>query len=113
MYRGQCDTNPGMPQQAGDGLVTTDGRQGSKGPMRRRVAPSTVTGMATPLSETRSAQATQKRLVCIGCMDSKHCWVCEGTGHASPHAGHGVCVKCEGRGLCTYCPVVPDPRSAH
>ena len=69
--------------------------------------------MATDLGEAQSVQhATDKRVICIGCMDSKHCWVCEGTGHAAPHAGQGVCAKCDGRGLCTYCPAVPGQRSS-
>lgn len=46
---------------------------------------------------------------CPGCLASKKCWVCLGTGAANTYAQSGVCLSCRGTGRCRYCCAAPDP----
>ena len=40
---------------------------------------------------------------CIGCLDSRQCWVCSGTGYHHPLARRGLCERCAGTGVCDLC----------
>ena len=40
---------------------------------------------------------------CIGCLDSRQCWVCSGTGYHHPMARRGLCDRCAGTGVCDLC----------
>jgi hypothetical protein len=59
---------------------------------------------------------------CIGCLDSRECWVCTGTGYHHPLARRGLCGRCAGTGVCAMCakvepevalpaPLIPPPRT--
>jgi CheY-like chemotaxis protein len=47
--------------------------------------------------------------VCVGCLGSRQCWICLGTGYAVPQARRGICVKCGGTGRCHLCVDVREP----
>lgn len=57
---------------------------------------------------------------CVGCLDSRACWVCAGTGFLHPIGRRGECSRCGGTGTCSLCapadeepaPVVPRQRAA-
>ena len=40
---------------------------------------------------------------CGGCLDSRECWVCSGTGYHHPVARRGLCDRCAGTGVCSMC----------
>ena len=40
---------------------------------------------------------------CAGCLGSRECWVCEGTGAADTRVGVVVCASCQGSRACQYC----------
>ena len=44
---------------------------------------------------------------CDGCLGSRRCWVCLGTGNADTLRQLGVCPSCGGSARCAYC----DPKA--
>jgi len=40
---------------------------------------------------------------CPGCLGSRYCWVCLGTGNADTARRLGVCSSCDGTAKCAYC----------
>lgn len=40
---------------------------------------------------------------CVGCLGSRICWVCLGTGYASPEGRKGRCTRCHGTRRCHVC----------
>lgn len=47
---------------------------------------------------------------CPGCLDSRVCWVCLGTGNADTARHLGICSSCEGTARCAYCDPTLPPR---
>ena len=47
---------------------------------------------------------------CAGCLGSRECWVCLGTGAHDTEQGVGACGSCAGSRLCRYCEALPAPR---
>lgn len=41
--------------------------------------------------------------VCVGCLGSRQCWICLGTGFADPQHRRGVCGRCRGSRRCHLC----------
>lgn len=41
--------------------------------------------------------------VCVGCLGSRVCWICLGTGFAAPARLRGVCPRCHGSRRCHLC----------
>lgn len=48
--------------------------------------------------------------LCAGCLDTRECWVCLGTGAQDTDHGIGLCGSCRGQRLCRYC--TPQTASA-
>lgn len=46
------------------------------------------------------------RRVCAGCLGSRECWVCEGTGDSYGFLASQGCARCAGTGTCSVCPTV-------
>lgn len=44
---------------------------------------------------------------CAGCLGSRSCWVCLGTGNADTETRTGVCRRCRGSAVCTTCRPLP------
>lgn len=40
---------------------------------------------------------------CPGCLGTRECWICLGTGAADTEHGVGTCHACEGTRECRYC----------
>ena len=49
----------------------------------------------------------QSDWTCAGCLSSRTCWVCDGTGAADPQSRLGTCRSCSGTRTCRYCSEVP------
>jgi hypothetical protein len=47
---------------------------------------------------------------CPGCLDSRVCWVCLGTGNADTARHLGICSSCGGTARCAYCDRALPPR---
>ena len=41
---------------------------------------------------------------CAGCLGSRDCWICSGTGALDTATGVEVCTSCLGSRECAYCP---------
>lgn len=53
---------------------------------------------------TCHAPAVGGNRVCIGCLDSEQCWVCQGQGILESRAGEiAPCHRCYGSGRCPLC----------
>ena len=61
-----------------------------------------------------AARSRDRLRLCAGCLGSRACWVCLGSGHAVPERLLGTCGRCAGTGVCDVCAsvVVPAPREA-
>lgn len=62
-------------------------------------------------SALRAVTTRARVRACAGCLGSKACWVCLGSGHAVPEHLTGTCGRCAGSGVCTVC-AVPRQREA-
>lgn len=50
-------------------------------------------------------------VICAGCLGTRRCWVCLGTGSADTHRQLGVCSSCLGSRLCGYCDPTQPPEA--
>lgn len=48
--------------------------------------------------------------LCAGCLGSRECWVCLGTGALDTEHEVGACFSCGGSRVCRYCKDDPQPR---
>jgi hypothetical protein len=55
---------------------------------------------------------------CVGCLDSRQCWICLGQGRLElANGSYERCTRCAGSGDCAFCvapsPAQPSPEPPH